>query len=289
MSAPAPPANAVDEPVSLAPASADERLFDLEFAPYRPLRPLAGKARAEGLLRAALAADERLAAWELPLRALQSGVGRGRTIWGAISRDGVTAYELRLANPDRELLLAAVRRELAPWLALAPEVDDDGDYDALQFELAPRVDAVLLHRRGDEPGERRLWRAGGGPRVPAGRVLVVEAKRQIGAALARIKAGGAVDFAADRRLLGRVLIPELFACRRLHVVEGTGDPALVYSGISVDQLAWFLDRFAHAPAVRRLVAGARGRFDHLLFDVAVAYRQHGEAIVHPETAFYGTL
>lgn len=280
-----------------------DRLFDLAFAPYRPLRPTAGKDPGVSLLWAALAAAGAQERWEAPLRALQRGIGRGRTIWGARRRGGRSAWHLRLDNHGRERLLDALRREFAPWLTIAPGVEDDGDYEILGVDLdldresaRDEVAAVDLHRRGASPQEREIWRLDAGGRRRVAGLLIAEAKREIAIALPQIKASRAVDLAGDRRLLGRVLIPELFACRHLHVVRRVDDhagdadaDALVYSGINVEQLAWFLGRFGYPEALREHVQAGRDGLDHLLFDVEVAFRQEGAAIVYPETTFYGAL
>lgn len=279
------------DPSALVPAAASDRLHDLDFAAYRPQRPLAGKARAESLLWAALAAAGQRGRWEPPLRAIQRALGPGRTIWGAVSRDGRPSWQLRLANPGREPLLDLLRRLLAPSIALAPAVPDLGDYDILQIALDSAttgpIDDICFHRRGPQPGEAQIFSPASGQ--PIGKILVVEAKRQIAAALARIRANKDLDLAADRRLLGKVLIPELFACRHLHVVERPGAAALIFSGINIDQLAWFLPRFGYPRPLCDLVTGARARFEHLLFDVGITYHRSGAAITCSETAFYGVL
>lgn len=273
-----------------------DRLFDLAFAPYRPLRPTAGKDRGDALLAAALAAAGAGSRWEAPLQAIQRDVG-GRAIWGASLADGRWRWRLRLENPGRARLVDALRRALGPGLAVAPALVDDGAYEVLGVDLderaaaTGRIDALRLHVRGAGAREVAVWRCDGERRELAEEVLIVEAKREIALALPRIKAGRVVDLAGDRRLLGRVLIPELFACRHLHVVRrpGADADALVYSGVNVDQFAWFLGRFGYPGELRERVSAGRERLDHLLFDVEVAYRQDGAAIVYPETTFYGAL
>jgi hypothetical protein len=279
-----------------APRSAGgERLFDLAFAPYRPLRPTAGKAGGDALLWEALQVAGARERWEPALRAIQRGVGRGRTIWGASVGAAQRTWRLRLANPGRVRLLEALRAELGPWLAVAPSVDDDGAYDVLGIELSEEVaargcvDAVSHYLRGAEPRTLEVWQVGSAGRRRVDEVLIAEAKREINVTLPRIKASPIVDFSGDRSLLGRTLIPELFACRYLHVCRRCDADALVYSGINVDQLTWFLSRFGHPAALVDYARGQRDRLDHLLFDVEVAYRQEGAAIVYPETTLYGNL
>jgi hypothetical protein len=285
-------------PVDSAPgrgAPAAERHFDLAFAPYRPLRPTAGKARGDALLWAALDAAGERERWEPPLRAIHCGVGGGRTIWGASRGDAGTTWRLRLANPKREHLIDALRAALEPWLTIAPGLADDGAYDVLGIDLdaavasSSVVASVKHHVRGAQPRTLTVWAVDSAGRRPVDEILIVEAKREIGVALPRIKASRVVDFAGDRSRLGRTLLPELFACRHLHVCRRGDVDALVYSGINVDHLLWFLARFAFPPALVDFARGERERLDHLLFDVEVAYRQSGAAIVYPETTLYGAL
>ena len=275
--------------------TAGERLFDLAFVPYRPLRPTTGKASRDALLWVALNAACARERWEPAVQALKRGLGRGRTIWGASVSAAGTTWRLRMANPARDRLVEALRAELDPWLSIAPSIDDDGAYDLLEIDLSPevaasgRVETVKQHLRGEEPRTLAIWEVGPAGRRRVDEVLIVEAKREIGLALPRIKASQVVDFSGDRSRLGHALIPELFACRYLHLCRRDNTDALVYSGINVDQLTWFLARFDHPAALVDFARRERERLDHLLFDVEVAYRQEGAAIIYPETTLYGAL
>jgi hypothetical protein len=87
-----------------------------------------------------------------------------------------------------------------------------------------------------------------------------------------------------------VLIPELFACRRVCVAKKRRCDAVYFSGVAVGQLLYFLKRFSYPGPLVEFVERHQERFEHLLFDVGLDYRQGDDgAIVYPKTSFYGTL
>lgn len=281
----------------LLPASRDDHHFDLAFVRYKPLRPLEGKYKAENLLWHSLREAGLLDAWIDPLRAIQDGVGRARTSWGVIDQAGQQQWELRLLAPSGVGLIDPLRRTLAPWLRFAPELAEPDDYHVLSFRFDAdtlargSIDAIELHRRGEQPREVTVTRLELGSDPTSHTYAVFETKREIDEVLARILASRTVDMTDQKRLLGRVLIPELFACRRLHINPGAQLDSLVFSGINVEQLLWFVRRFGFPATTVALLDTHREGFEQLLFDVQLSYRldPQSNTIEYPIAGYHGTL
>jgi hypothetical protein len=283
----------------LLPAARDDPHFDLTFVRYRPLRPVEGKLKAENLLWHSLREANLLEAWRAPLLAIQAGVGQGRTLWGVLEDQGLERWELRLlasdGGPD---LIDELRRTLAPWLELLPALADplpDFQILVLSFDsetlTRKRIDTVELHRRGELPREMIVTTIGPERSSAAQRYAVFEPKREIDQVLPRLRASTVVDLAADKRLLGRVLVPELFACRRMHIGLGSERDSLVFSGINVEQLWWFVRRFGFPEATAALLDSHREEFDQLLFDVQLSYRfdPQRETLEYLVAGYHGVL
>jgi hypothetical protein len=283
----------------LLPATRDDHHFDLAFVRYKPLRPLEHKLKAENLLWHSLRDAGLLEAWRAPLLAIQAQLGHGRAIWGVILDAGQTCWELRILNPTGgPALLDELRRTLAPWLRFAPEIDADaGDHHVLGFRFDAQtfargsIDAIELHRRGEHPRELTVTTLAPGHAGPTRSYVVLETKREIDEVLARVLASRTVDLTERRRLLGRVLIPELFASRRLHILPGDELDALVFSGINVEQLLWFVRRFGFPAATVALLDSQREAFEQLLFDVQLRYRfdPQRDTIEYVTASYHGTL
>ncbi len=86
-----------------------------------------------------------------------------------------------------------------------------------------------------------------------------------------------------------MLIPELFACKRICVAKKRTADGLYFSGIDVDQLLFALRRFAWPSVFTAFVQELAADLDHLYFDVGVDVAQDEGEIRYPKTSIYGTL
>lgn len=290
-------------------ASDRDRHINLGFEAYRPVRPLVDKVRAENLLWHSLLHAGVLEQWDDPLHAIQRQVGRDRSVWGMfIDLDrGALSWELRLLNTEARSplgVLDTLRATLAPWIELAPGLDEAPPYAilALRFDthtLAQgKLETVELHERSPGTRELEVYRTGGSGRTLISRDTVLEPKRHIDEVLPLIKRSELVDFAADKRLLGRVLIPELFACRRLHISKRpscdkrSDCDALCFSGVNIEQLLFAYKRFEFPAALLGFLTAHQAELEHLLFDVAIEYRgnaQQRQQIEYPRVGYHGSF
>jgi hypothetical protein len=287
-------------PGELDRATDRDRHINLGFEAYRPVRPLVDKVRAENLLWHSLLHAGVLDRWDDPLHAIQRLVGRDRSVFGIFHEldAGGLAWELRLLNTEARSplgVLGSVREVLGPWIELAPGLTEAPPYAVIglrfdgQTMARGKLETVDLHER--QPGTRELlvYRTGPTERTLVSRDVVLEPKRHIDEVLPLIKASEFVDFAADKRLLGRVLIPELFACRRLHVSKRPSCDALAFSGVNIEQLLFTYKRFEFPAALLGFLTAHQAQLEHLLFDVAVEYRGDGRRIVYPRVGYYGSF
>jgi hypothetical protein len=117
----------------------------------------------------------------------------------------------------------------------------------------------------------------------------MEPKRDIDDVLSLLKSSVFVDY-TEERILSQVIVPELFACKRVCVSKKRTCDGIYYSGITVDQLTWFLERFRYPPAIRSFVRRHHDALEHLYFDVGFDYVQGSDGnIVYRKSSYYGTL
>jgi hypothetical protein len=73
------------------------------------------------------------------------------------------------------------------------------------------------------------------------------------------------------------------------VANKQGHDCVYFSGVNVDQLAFFLARFGYPQPVQDFVRTHRGQLDHLLFDVGFDYRGEGARVVPLKSGYYGVF
>jgi hypothetical protein len=289
-------------PISRLPlleSTPDDRYFDYCLQPYRPRRNWRGKLRSENLLWASLAVGGALDALRPPLCALQDALGRDMTVWG-VKWDGSTLFwEIYVYDPQREdpgTRVAAVAEVLRPWLRVLPSVAETVPYTMVSLDLdAPAIargtiPEINLYLTGEQGHAGRSYKVRTDSMELENTYRFMDPKREIRELLPLVKASVFVDYSPPAQL-SRVLIPELFACRKACVAKKRTCDGIYFSGIAVEQLLFFLKRFAYPAVLCEFVAQNQERLDHLLFDVGIDYRDgpDGTALAYRKTSFYGTL
>lgn len=277
----------------------DDRYFDYCLEPYRPRRPWRGKLRGENLFWHSLVVGGAYDALRAPVSALQDSLGRDLTVWG-VKWDGSRLFwELYLYDPSKEdpnATIGAVAKVLAPWLRIVPHVRESIPYAMASFDLdaesAARgtIDAVNLYLTGESGHGGRSYKVRAEDLELENTYRFLDAKREIEQVLPLVKASCFVEY-DDLARLSKVLIPELFACKKVCIAKKRRCDAVYFSGIAVEQLLFFLRRFSYPTPLVDFVARHQARFEHLSFDVGLDYlpAPSGAGILHPKTSFYGTL
>jgi len=276
-----------------------DRYFDYCLEPYRPRTSPRGKLRSENILWHAL---EHAGAMDLrpALLAIQASLGRDMTVWGLKHDAGKLWIELYFYDPqkqDPKATIAGLSETLAPWLKLKPAVPEWAPYMMASFDLFPdtvergSVDAISLYMTGTEEHAGRSYNLTADGDVQLENTYrFMPPKSEVDLMLSLLRASVFVDYSVDPTVLSAVVIPRLFACKRVCVAKKRRADGIYYSGIDVDQLAWFLARFDYPGPIIDFVADHREDFDHLFFDVGIDYRQTADGgIAYPKSSFYGTL
>jgi hypothetical protein len=285
-------------PLPLLESGPDDRYFDYCLEPYRPRRPWRGKLRPENLLWQSLAAAGALDALRPPLLALQDSLGKDMTVWG-VKWDGARLFwEAYVYDPDKEdpnATLEGIARTLSPWVRVVPQPRESIPYQMVSFDLDASViargtiDEANLYLTGGsgQAGRSYKTRATGFELENTYRFL--DAKREIDQILPLIKASAFVDY-TNPAVLSKVLIPELYACKKVCVSKKRFRDAVYFSGIAVEQLLYFLKRFGYPARIVEHVTRHQEGYEHLSFDVGLDYVAGEDgAISYPKTSFYGTL
>lgn len=296
----------MSSPVTLLPAGPTDRYFDYCLEPYRPRTTTRGKARSENLLWHALDLSGMSEARPV-LLALQKGLGRDMTVWGWKFDGDQSWVELYFYDPQREdarATVAGLREILAPFLALKPEVPSWVRTMMVSFDLKPStfesgtIEEINVYlNTGTDEHAGRSYRVGvtddagktGEPQLD-NTYRFLPPKQEIDTVLSLLQSSMFIDYEASPTVLSKVLMPTLFACKRICIAKKRHSDGVYYSGIDIDQLLWFLKTFEYPAPIQEFVRRHRARFDHLCFDVGIDTRQNADKSIHyPKSSFYGSL
>ena len=266
---------------------------------YSPAHPAEDKFRSVNLLFQSFdyaGVDAR--AYEL-VEAIRDAIGPFRTVFGIKLLPEAIAWEFYFYDykrSEREVSAARVLDAIAPFAPSAVRVNENLPY----FMFSLDIDAQLasgnrgldvVHMYVGNPGS--TVSSGIAYAVRAGRTTLenfyffFDAKSQLEAAADKIRCSAYFD--ATRIAIEEVLLPELRTCQTICVANKQTHDCVYFSGIDVDQLRFFLQRFAYPVPVQRFVADNRARLDHLLFDVGVDYRMEAGKLVTLKSGYYGVF
>jgi hypothetical protein len=284
--------------LSLLESGPDDRYFDYCLEPYRPRRPWRGKLRHENLLWLSLAVGGGLDALRPPLLALQDLLGRDMTVWG-VKWDGVRLFwEIYVYDPEKEdpnATLHGISQAVQPWLRILPRPRESIPYQMVSLDLDEAtiargtIEEVNLYLTGGPGHAGRSYKARADGFELENTYRFLDAKREIDQILPLVKASVFVDYTEPPQL-SKVLIPELFACKKICVAKKRSHDGVYFSGIAVEQLMFFLKRFRYPTGIVDFLTRRHESFEHLSFDVGIDYvAGEGGAMTYPKTSFYGTL
>ncbi len=275
-----------------------DRYFDYCLQPYRPRRSPRGKLRSENLLLKALEISGLLEPARPVLDALTASLGRDMVVWGAKHDGERLFFELYVYDPQKEDPLATVsglRRTLAETLPILPPVRESIPYMMVSFDLdagtfaSGSIAELNLYLTGTDAHAGRSYVVSTDRIELANTYRFLSPKAEIDPLLGLLQSSCFIDY-TDPRTLGQVLIPDLYACKRVCIAKKRLRDGIYYSGIAIDQLLWFLKRYGYPAALVDFASSLEADLEHLYFDVGLDLEQNERGEIHfPKTSFYGTF
>ena len=266
---------------------------------YAPARPAEDKFRSVNLLYQSFehaCVDAR--AFDV-VDAIRDGIGPFRTVFGVKMLPGRLAWELYFYDYQRrsrevsmtrvlDAMRPLVRCEITPPESL-PYFMFSVDLDA---ELAAGKRALdVVHMYVGNPGS--AVSSGIAYAVRSGGTTLENFYFFFDGATQRAEAAGKICSSAyfdDTRLpVEAVLVPELARCQTICVANKQTHDCVYFSGVDVEQLAFFLERLGYPAPIQAFVRENRARLDHLLFDVGFDYRMEQGRIAVLKSGYYGVF
>jgi hypothetical protein len=266
---------------------------------YVPCAPVEDKFRAVNLLYQSFElAGVEARAYDI-VEALREGIGMFRTVFGIKLVGGALAWEYYFydyARQGREVSISRVLAALAPHVRCDVRPNENLPY----FMFSLDFDAELF-RGGRDMDVVHMYVGNPGSLVSSGIAYALrpetttlenfyfffDAGRQLDEAWDKISSSAYID---DTRIaMDEVLIPELRECHTICVANKRTHDCVYFSGVTVDQLLFFLERLRYPQAILSWVRGNRGNLDHLRFDVGIDYRMEGGRLAFLKSGYYGVF
>ncbi len=231
--------------------------------------------------------------------ALRDGIGPFRTVFGIKLLDGRLGWEFYFydyARRDRAVSMSRVIEAVRPLAPCTVQPRDSLPYFMFSIDLddgllrgAHPLD--VIHMYIGNPGSSVSSGIAYGLRADSSQLenfyFFFDATSQLGEVARKVTSSAWFD---DTRLpLDLVLVPELRRCRTICVANKQTHDCIYFSGVDVDQLAWFLRHLRYPSEVIGFVEANRAQLDHLLFDVGFDYRMEDGGLRVLKSGYYGVF
>lgn len=266
---------------------------------YHPVAPAEDKFRAVNLLYHSFelaGAGERLYAM---VDALRESIGAFKTVFGIKLIDGRLAWEYYFydyARRGREVSISRVLSALRPFAPSPLAPNESLPYFMFSIDIddalaAGRRELEVVHMYVGNPGSTVSSGIAYGLRRDGSTLenfyFFFNARTQLEEAASKIFCSPHVDPASVRP--EKILLPELRDCHTICVANKQHNDCVYFSGVSVDQLIWFLERIGYPREIQQMVRGNRSSLDHLLYDVGIDYRIEGGEMRVLKSGYYGVF
>jgi len=266
---------------------------------YHPAAPAEDKFRAVNLLYHSFELAGIGAGVYAMVDAIRDAIGPFRTVFGIKLIEGRLAWEFYFYDYQRrarEVSISKLIAALRPFARCAIQPNESLPYFMFSIDVddalaAGRRELDVVHMYIGNPGSTVSSGIAYALR-PAGATLenfyfFFDAKTQQEEAARKIFCSPHVDPA--RLHYERILWPELRDCHTICVANKQHNDCVYFSGVTVDQLIFFLERIGYPAEIRSMVRDNRSNLDHLLYDVGIDYRVEGSAVRVLKSGYYGVF
>lgn len=264
---------------------------------YTPAAPAEDKFRAVNLLWHSFELAGLDARAYAIIEAIRDAIGPFRTVFGIKLLPQGLAWELYFydyARQGRCVSATRVQEALAPWVASPVRVNENLPYFMFSIDL----DAAIV--AGERPLDVVHLYIGNPHSLVSSGIAYAARERSMtlenfyfffDAATQQREVADKISCSAhyDTTTLPveRIVLPELKDCQTICVANKQGHDCVYFSGITVEQLLFFLDWLRYPAALTGFVREHRSRLDHLRFDVGFDYRVEDGQLRVLKSGYYG--
>ena len=280
-------------------ATAADRYADYCLWDYPPVAPTDGKLRCANLLWRALEAAGASPRFYEACRALRTGLGPFRTVFGVKKIAGRLSFEFYFydyARLEREVSITRVLEILRPFAACPLSYSEGRPYFMFSIDLGEEIVNgrrplslinVYIGNPGSSVSSGICYELTPTSFRLANFYFFFDAKTEIDDVTAKVACSAHHDL---RGLpLSEILRPELLDCRVIVVANKKFNDGVYFSRIGIDPLIGFLAREEFPAELVSFARDNRNALDHMLYDVGIDYVVEKGAVRITKSAFYGLL
>jgi hypothetical protein len=275
-----------------------DRFFNYCLWEYHPVLPCANKLRSSNLLFHSFeyaGADERMFGL---VEAIRREIGVSMTVWGlkhSQAKIGWEFYFYDYRRRERERSMTRVLQAIEPFIAgCTVRANERNHYFMFSIDIRPDLVAGArpldeIHMYIGNPGSTVssgicYSLTGTGARLE-NFYFFFDATQHAGEIEAKIACSAHVDAASVG--LDQILWPELRECTTICLANKQLCDCIYFSGITVDQLIFFLHKLQYPRELRAFVEDNRSCLDHLRYDVGFDYRIADGRLEVEKSGYYG--
>ena len=229
---------------------------------------------------------------------LRDAIGPFRTVFGIKLIDGRLAWEFYFydyGRRAREVSISRVLVALRPLIPCSLAAPESTPYFmfSLDFDSARLAGAAfdVVHMYVGHPSASVstgiAYAVRAGQTVLENFYFFYDARTQLDQVAAKVTSSAMFD--ETKVPLSTVLLPELCVCRTICCANKQTHDCIYFSGVTIDQLVFFLARFGYPPSVQAWVGANRAMLAHLLFDVGFDYRMDDGGVRVLKSGYYGVF
>ena len=277
--------------------TADDRFYNYCLWDYLPPNPPAGKFRAANLLFHSFEYAKADAKGYQLVQTIREAFGLSNTVWGVKWGGNELKWEYYFYDyrrRDRERSMSRLLQAVKPLIACDIPVNEQLHY----FMFSIDIDNRLLDG-ARSLDEINMYIGNPGSTVSSGisysltrqgkrlqnLYFFFDAKRDQEEIIGKICCSA---FMEPKQIdMAQIILPQLADCATICLANKQHNDCIYFSGIKIDQLLWFLERFEYPAEIRHFVAKNRANLDHLLYDVGIDYRVGESGIEILKSGYYG--
>jgi len=273
-----------------------DRYYDFCLWEYQPATPPANKLRSVNLLFHSFETTgmpERM--FDL-VQTIRRGLGMFNTVWGIKQVEGKLRWEFYFYDYrriERERSITRLLNIIRPFADCRIELNENLHYFMFSIDITP--DLVSGSRELDEI---HMYIGNPGSSVSSGICYSIknsgtrlenfyyffDARKHRHEILNKTYCSAYVD---SRISADRLFWPEVRNCRVIVVANKQGNDAVYFSGITIEQLIFFLKKMNYPDALVRFAEDNKSRLDHMLYDAGYDYRMEENRLVILKSGYYG--
>lgn len=285
--------------VRLEHTTPQDRYFNYCWWPYRPVAATEDKFRPVNLLFHSFdlaRIDER--AFHL-VQTIRDAIGLFRTVWGAKWCGDRLAWEFYFYDYKRrarEVSITRVLEAIRPLVRCGVRANESLPYFMFSLDITADVvsggsDLEVVHMYVGNPGSAVSSGIAYALRreetVLENLYFFFDARRHLPQAAEKICCSAHID--AAQVDIDQVLWPQLRDCQTICIANKRHNDTVYFSGVTVDQLLFFLKALDYPPEITGFVEENRANLDHLLYDVGFDYLARGAQLQVVKSGYYGVF